>query len=283
MTKISLHQCLFCDQAGKLTHEHLNPDWLRRYIPTTQRLKTHHRGYMRQLDDSGRSQVVEESHRIRPGDPYANRMKIVCGRCNSGWMSQLQQRAKPLLLPMILGQWRPLSPAEQETLATWMTMSVIVRETAHKPTATTSRQDREAFRQSPRPFVNWSIWIGKYNDDTAGIFSRAAWQAWETSERTKALALEDGDQVTGLTIGRFFGMAFSSQRNVGAVRLRGSREFGRQHGIVPIWPIEANSAEPVGVLDWITWQTTTLDIPIRRGFSVEIIPTPAGPMGRVED
>ncbi len=55
---------------------------------------------------------------------YSGRMltaqvKAVCEPCNSGWMSVLEGRAKPYLLPMIKGEIVELVPEAQEILATW--------------------------------------------------------------------------------------------------------------------------------------------------------------------
>src|SRR5258705_1335901 len=33
-------------------------------------------------------------------DPLSSKVRIVCGLCNSGWMSQLQNEAKPSLIPL---------------------------------------------------------------------------------------------------------------------------------------------------------------------------------------
>ena len=46
-------------------------------------------------------------------------VKQVCKDCNGGWMSELEQRTRPLLAPMLRGQVRTFSAAEQLVLATW--------------------------------------------------------------------------------------------------------------------------------------------------------------------
>ena len=47
--------------------------------------------------------------------------KFVCRECNNGWMSELEGEAKPLLLPLMFGDYprMELSPDEQETVAMW--------------------------------------------------------------------------------------------------------------------------------------------------------------------
>jgi hypothetical protein len=46
------------------------------------------------------SKVVE----WRAGDTHSRTIKRVCKSCNSGWMSRLQQAAKPILVPMLMGE-----------------------------------------------------------------------------------------------------------------------------------------------------------------------------------
>jgi hypothetical protein len=36
-------------------------------------------------------------------DPLSSQVRVVCGPCNSGWMSQLQNQAKPFLTPLFEG------------------------------------------------------------------------------------------------------------------------------------------------------------------------------------
>src|SRR5205085_373803 len=100
----------------------------------------------------------------RPGDPHSQRLRVVCGYCNNNWMGRLQERAKRILLPLVVGDWTDLSAIDQSTLAAWITMTVMVREAANPPTMTSTQTERFAFRQDQSPLDNWSIWIGR-NDN----------------------------------------------------------------------------------------------------------------------
>lgn len=40
-------------------------------------------------------------------------VRMVCAECNSGWMSGLEERVKPVLEPMIRGQRVTLNPEQQ--------------------------------------------------------------------------------------------------------------------------------------------------------------------------
>ena len=77
--------------------------------------------------------------RTRSGEPQSGRLRVVCASCNNGWMSDLQQEAKPHLLPLIKGETYLLHRNDQKTLAAWIAMFAMVAEhvdkiaLAHRP------------------------------------------------------------------------------------------------------------------------------------------------------
>jgi hypothetical protein len=112
--------CIFCGKPG-VTKEHVWPDWLLKYIPKdgvnhASLSETHHRTH------------VEREVRKHAGAPYSGTLRIVCGSCNNGWMSVLQNDAKPILLPLVLGEERTLFRKHQALLAAWMAMFAMVTE-----------------------------------------------------------------------------------------------------------------------------------------------------------
>jgi hypothetical protein len=42
-----------------------------------------------------------------------------CAKCNSGWLSRLEKRAKPILVPLMRGREATLTPRQQATIAMW--------------------------------------------------------------------------------------------------------------------------------------------------------------------
>ena len=86
-------RCIFCGGGG-LSKEHMWADWLHAYIP---RIAPEHRT---------RSTLIhlenqEISTQRRAGDPHSRRIRCVCGPCNNGWMSALQEKTKPFMVPML--------------------------------------------------------------------------------------------------------------------------------------------------------------------------------------
>jgi len=79
-------------------------------------------GLFRQLGDGSR-----EPHRAEIRlDSF--RLKKICERCNTGWMSQLEEETKPIILGIIRGarNLNSLSDEERRTLARWAGKTAIV-------------------------------------------------------------------------------------------------------------------------------------------------------------
>jgi len=79
-------------------------------------------GLSRELADGTRRPLREE-YRI---DSF--RLKKICKACNGGWMSELEQSAKPIILALIDGQrdLGSLSADERYTLARWVGKTAII-------------------------------------------------------------------------------------------------------------------------------------------------------------
>lgn len=76
------------------------------------------------------------------GDPLTNPPRLIardmrrtittkkvhwfCEPCNTGWMSQIERRAKLALLPLIEGEQRVLTVEEQHIIATWAYLKAVV-------------------------------------------------------------------------------------------------------------------------------------------------------------
>jgi hypothetical protein len=101
--------CVFCGRSPT-TKEHVWPDWSSPFLAAEGPLPHF-------------QQVVQEH---RPGIDrswrqlaYSMTTRAVCAGCNNGWMARLEERAKPLLEPMLRGFGKVLHREGQRTLATW--------------------------------------------------------------------------------------------------------------------------------------------------------------------
>src|SRR3954454_12205133 len=106
------NRCVFCG-AAEVTDEHVWPDWISRTLLPELKLRK-----VRTRTDPA-SKQTEEVGRSWGGPGLDIKVKRVCGACNSGWMSELENEAKPYLTPLILGEATELDRQAREIVAAW--------------------------------------------------------------------------------------------------------------------------------------------------------------------
>ncbi len=77
-------------------------------------------------------------------------------------MSQLQEKTKPYLVPMLLGKQVSLYKNGQTALAAWTTMFVMTADFLDKNAVSITAEERSWFKARQRPPADWRIWIGRY-------------------------------------------------------------------------------------------------------------------------
>ena len=93
-------------------------------------------------------------------------IKCVCGgvatSCNSGWMKKIEDQARPILIPLILGQNLFLTPIQREIVAVWVALKCMVGE-YEDPTKITTPPEQRArmYAVQKPPEHGWGIWIGR--------------------------------------------------------------------------------------------------------------------------
>jgi len=94
---------------------------------------------------------------------------IVCPTCNGGWMSQLENAAKPVMEPLMLGTHLPeqveLDSDSLRILATWATKTAMVMDCSEDTPPLIPQAARTAFFESPSPFKGSRIWFAGFNPD----------------------------------------------------------------------------------------------------------------------
>jgi hypothetical protein len=100
--------CCFCGDVGELHDEHIWPDWLSDALTWGKDVHTHVVG------------PREGRRRLEHAPPFERTVCVVCqDRCNGGWMSNLETRAKRPLLSMITGKSEILDQQRQALIAFW--------------------------------------------------------------------------------------------------------------------------------------------------------------------
>src|SRR4051794_130046 len=113
--------CLFCG-GTPVTREHLWPDWLRRKVQIAIPFPHH----IEEEVDGTPTRDISFEH-----PPYDQQVRAVCATCNNGWMSHVEETAKPILEPLLEWRGRVLHRRLQRELATWALMKAAVFDGLH--------------------------------------------------------------------------------------------------------------------------------------------------------
>ncbi len=89
--------------------------------------------------------------------------RVVCERCNTGWMSDLEIAAKPLLLPLLRGNLHVLDGPSQRVVAAWAVKTALAMALANTPPRPIEAiHYRSMTRARLRPPPNTFVWLAAY-------------------------------------------------------------------------------------------------------------------------
>jgi hypothetical protein len=148
-------ECLFCGRSGhaKMTREHAWPNWLLTVFPHNDEKHTVVRnstaGERQEWECVGQTPVT---------------VKRVCANCNSGWMSELENRCKPILESLIPGvRQLTVSISEQNTLSRWCLKTFMMFDASCGNSRTFFRpQDRLRVKNDERLNFPFHIYVAAY-------------------------------------------------------------------------------------------------------------------------
>lgn len=151
--------CIFC--GGKpLTREHVfSSEWLRTLMPGT---TTFTSDLMRVDEDRNvaRRTWVEKApkagKKAGSGSPF---VRCACAGCNNGWMQELDEKAKPVITPLALGERGTVSDDGVRLLAVWATKIAFVLDAFMNPSVL-DPELRHSFREDPQPLARSIIRLG---------------------------------------------------------------------------------------------------------------------------
>jgi hypothetical protein len=153
-------RCIFCGGFG-VTKEHVFPDWLRAIFPRLP-TDTHTFGSLDMVHMPTVGHVFIPQRKQGQGQAGVKTVKVVCGPCNNGWLSAMEEETKPLLERMVYGSQGILGAAEQKQLAVWIAKTTMTAEYLMPKEVAIYQMEREEFRQRREPGSHWKIWIGFY-------------------------------------------------------------------------------------------------------------------------
>lgn len=146
--------CIFCG-GTKMTREHIWPEWAAERAAHVGALQHRSHGHLIGSDPFDR--VYEQM-------PYQQKARVVCQACNTGWMSQLENAAKPYFETMLHGRGRVIHEQAQRTLSAWAfkTCTVFVESQA-KDKSVIPHEDRIYLREHRQPPGNVYVLMVAYD------------------------------------------------------------------------------------------------------------------------
>ena len=123
----SKKECIFCDSTS-LTNEHIYPKWLFQTIKLdTQTFKpSNFDTIIASTDFSStllKSEQFSDGREIRYDD---FKIKKICGTCNNGWMSQLENLVKPIIEKLYNKDMCDINSDEAYNLSLWAIIKIII-------------------------------------------------------------------------------------------------------------------------------------------------------------
>lgn len=224
-------KCVFCGGA-RLTKEHVFPKWLHRVLPRPSASTVH--------ETTWGFPALGEARRYKgrlnqTGDPLSKRLKIVCGECNNGWMSGLQERAHQLVTMLVQDRCEYFGDGDQESLAAWICMTSMVIEFADLATVAVPATARVAFANTRRPPPNWLIFVGRYEGVRE---SSSFWHVGVGVHDAEQIDQPRGCniQITTFNLGRTI---FHSISNDSKELVLDLSHYATGLGLAQIWPTRA--------------------------------------------
>jgi hypothetical protein len=142
--------CAFCGHPAD-SREHLFADWLDKALPSDEQML-----HFRQLGTDGTTRH-EWSRR-----PFRDKVRFVCSGCNSGWMSDLEKAAAPLLRDPITRTRCAFTTPQQQVLATWAVKTSLVFQASPTDDPIAPHEHFAHLRERRSPPHQITVWRGSH-------------------------------------------------------------------------------------------------------------------------
>jgi hypothetical protein len=148
--------CIFCGKQRPLSDEHLFPEWTARLLG------------VRRVQVRGRK-LNAPVRRWQKIGTFGQTANAVCTLCNNGWMSRLENVARPILSPMILKlRSRRLTSDARVVIAAWLWKVAILHEDAAGGSYFNGAERTCLSNDEDPPTDGVHVWVGAYRGDLVG-------------------------------------------------------------------------------------------------------------------
>ena len=204
-------KCIFCGKGG-MSKAHIFPGWLGEELRPDERT-THHIemvGHFETFKSQVRSPPA--TSRVRQGDSGTRRIRKVCTRCNSEWMSDMETPVRPHVLCLMNGDTsHQLNEDAQRILVAWLALIATLFDAMDPARSAIPQVDRVYLMKHHLPPPDWKIWLARYaGADWQGHRCRS--MSMRISERSMPIGdeLSCNTQVTTLVLRQLCAHIYSS-------------------------------------------------------------------------
>jgi hypothetical protein len=146
--------CLFCNNSAG-SQEHLWAAWIHK------------------REDFGPLKVTIGNSKQEIRNDPEQKIDTVCGDCNNGWMSRIENKNKPIIACTLQDLTIPLDRQQQTLLSNWALKTAMVFDSVKNPESNPRfylKSDCVIFRQQRIMPNRVRIWIGRYSLSSLGAY-----------------------------------------------------------------------------------------------------------------
>lgn len=229
--------CIFCGNAG-LSKEHVWSDWLKQIHPRGSQHFAEHGGGFEKVSDFSGPQRRPIIYKGKQGSLLGTKVRIVCENCNSGWMSEIVDKAKPPLIRIFRGEQVTLDGEDQKNIAGWIALTSITAQYISRDQKFVSipAWQRRFLLKNGYPPDEWSICLGQYLNPRRYFFRSHAWRSTVNDLFGKVPvdpSMGDNCYLPTYTIGNLFVQALETELPIISVMYE---KWVNSDILIRVWP-----------------------------------------------
>lgn len=202
---MSTKECIFCGQSG-MSKEHFWPDWIGKEFGKSATDK-----YVEGvIHASPKSSEHEEKLNERSGNVTTKKFRVICPKCNNGWMSALEEKVKPIIKNALYSCDAELKQDEIKLFTQWIVMKTMLAEHSNNKTESTPKSDLIEFGKRQKVPNSFRIYLAKHDLSENFAYSRTSVRLGTSPIQSREVIKQGNNtQSTAFLIGRLFIYVFS--------------------------------------------------------------------------
>lgn len=156
-------KCIYCGNS-KVTKEHIISKWINKAFPSK---KEFHYLDPWKKDRENANRYIFKPTKTKQGHLGTLKIEYVCSQCNNGWMSEIVNNSKQLIINLIKDKNQEFSIEQLAFLSSWIVLSALnfqywqTRHFEKNRELVFLNDDRTFMLNNNRPSDYWQIWTGR--------------------------------------------------------------------------------------------------------------------------